>query len=174
MSDGTTGGLRPLFSTDLAASVYISGSPVNINIGAVALTGNPSVSVSNTLLPVSGVVQANVTNTSPIPISGVVQATVSIGAVAVTGGNITINSGTYTPGFAILTGSQTQIPVGARSASISVISGGCYINGSGNFPAGMTLNFGGYDGRFILSSVINVGCTGSTASPSKTILVWEV
>lgn len=84
----------------------------------------------------------------------------SISNVAVTGGNITINSGSYAPSFSIITSSQTQIPVGAKSWSISVVSGSAYVNGTGPISAYTNINGGGYDGRFTLNTAINVGTTG--------------
>jgi hypothetical protein len=105
-------------------------------------------------------------------VSGVVQtAAAPIQAIS---GNVTIVPGTYSPGLSIITGGQMQIPAGAKSASIAIISGAAYINGSGAFPAGLTLSFGGYDGRLSLASAINVGATGSAASPSQLIISWEV
>lgn len=145
-------------------NVDVSG--LSLSVGAVNLTGtnvvtttgNQPVNIVNPVVAVSGIVQT--------PDTGV-------RAVAVTN-TVTINSGSYTPGFAIITGSQTQIPIGAKSASVAIISGSAYINGSGAFPAGLTLGFGGYDGRFPLASAINVGATGSIASPSQVIILWEV
>jgi len=72
-----TGAERPVTPDDLGSAVSVSG--LSVSVDAVAITGNPNVTVSNT---------------APIPVSGVVQATVSIGNVAVTGGQIqTITTG---------------------------------------------------------------------------------
>ena len=93
---------------------------------------------------------------------------VSVGNVAVTGGsiaisntpNVIINSGSFglTPGT--ITGSQAQIPVGARSYFIAVSSGNAWVNGSGPFIAPIGFGGGGYDGHWTLNSAINIGCTG--------------
>lgn len=70
------------------------------------------------------------------------------------------NSLNFTPSFNFLTGSQLTIPIGAKSAKISVLAGTGFINGSGGFLAGTDIKIGGYDGRFLLSTPINVGVTG--------------
>lgn len=114
-----------------------------------------------------------VTNTAPIPVSGVVQAAVTINSVAVTG-IVTINSGTYTPTISVITGSQTQIPAGARSSSVAVISGYAYVNGSGPILAGTSMSFGGYDGHFLSSVVLNVGATGNTGAPCNVLVIYEL
>lgn len=84
----------------------------------------------------------------------------TIGNVGVTGGNITINSGAYTPTFSFVTAGQVTIPAGAKQASITVVSGLTSINGS-FAPVGTVVKLGGYDGRFILAGAVNVGCTGA-------------
>lgn len=72
-----TGIFRPLLTTDLFAQTYLYVSGLSLTVGSVAVTGNPNVTVSNTVLPVSGVVQANITNTSPIPVSGATQTNIT-------------------------------------------------------------------------------------------------
>ena len=84
----------------------------------------------------------------------------TIGNVGVTGGSITINSGSYTPTFSFVTAGQVTIPAGAKQASVTVTSGLAAVNGS-IAPIGTVVKIGGYDGRFILGSAINVGCTGA-------------
>lgn len=84
-----------------------------------------------------------------------------------------LGSTTYTPSLSVLTGSQIQIPVGVRSASVAVNSGYAVVNGT-SIPQGVTLNFGGYNGCPTLSTAINVGSTGSAASPSNVLVMWEV
>lgn len=53
MPNGTIGGMRPFnTSTDVGGAVSVSG--LNVQVGAVAITGNPSVTISNPILAVSG------------------------------------------------------------------------------------------------------------------------
>lgn len=66
---------------------FISGREINNNNFLSGISGR-----LNSIVPISGVVQSNITN-AVVPISGVVQAAVSIGAVAVTGGSISISNG---------------------------------------------------------------------------------
>src|ERR1700741_2302235 len=47
-----TGGWRALNPSDLAANISVSG--LSLNVGAVAVTGNPLVTISNPILAVSG------------------------------------------------------------------------------------------------------------------------
>lgn len=113
-----------------------------------------------------------VINTAPIPISGVVNATVTIGNIAVTGNSVT-NSGTYSPNFALITGSQFIVPTSAKSWSVAIISGFAYLNGTGAIPAGITIAGGSYAGSQLLSSPMVVGATGSAAAPSQVLVVYE-
>jgi len=108
----TTGAWRPYGVTDIS-SVSVSG--LSITVGAVAITGSPSVvvaggyvgltgnlsgtftfgtgdsiSIANPVLSVSGVTQSNITNTSPIPISGFVNTSVTVGNITITGFSSTI------------------------------------------------------------------------------------
>lgn len=92
----------------------------------------------------------------------------STSVVGVTG-VVTINSGSFGNGIAILTGSQLVLPAGLRSWSFAVQSGSAYVNGSGSFDVGFGLSMGGYDGRWITSSPVVIGCTGG-----KTYVTWEV
>lgn len=133
-------------------------------------------------------------NQGPIAVSGAFQANVTTSNTDVVGalttGNaflagisgqlatnidapVVINSGTYTPSLYIITGSQMQIPAGVRSASVTVVSGSAFVNAVGPFMAGFSMGFGGYDGRFLMSTAVNVGCTGSAATPCQTVVMWE-
>lgn len=67
-----TGGFRPIFPTDLAANISLSG--VSLSIGAVAVTGGqiaisntPNVNIVNSVVPVSG--NTTIIN-SVVPVSG--------------------------------------------------------------------------------------------------------
>lgn len=88
--------------------------------------------------------------------------------------SVTTSSGTYTPTFAIITGGQTTIPAGAKSASVAVISGSAYVNGTGPLIAGTSLNLGGYDGKMLLNGPVTVGGTGVVASPANILVSWEL
>lgn len=87
-------------------------------------------------------------------------------AAIITGAWVPEGASIITPSFARLTGSQTQIPAGSTKWSISVVSGGAFINGVGPFIAGYNLNGGGYG--MALSTPINVGTTGGL-----TYVNWE-
>ncbi len=82
------------------------------------------------------------------------------------------SQGTYSPNFAIVTGSQTTIPINTKSYSIAIESGYGFINGN-LFNAGSTLNGGGYNGSWKLGSTIVVGTTGSAAVPSRIVIYYE-
>lgn len=124
----STGAWRPAFPSDFAANISVSG--LNLTVGAVAVTGNPQVQISNTpsvtvtnpvylvgitgqplyvtgnfgasssspgfitggVIGLTGSPNVTIANASPIPVSGVVQAQVTIGAIAVTGGSISISN----------------------------------------------------------------------------------
>lgn len=115
--NGVTGNFRPAITSDFAANISVSG--LSLTVGAVAVTGNPQVQISNTptvtignpVLAVSGaltstfdsspIVSAQASGNSTlstistrlatiVPISGNVNASVTIGNVAVTGGAINI------------------------------------------------------------------------------------
>ncbi len=82
------------------------------------------------------------------------------------------SQGTYSPNFAIITGSQTTIPVNTKSYSIAVESGYAFINGN-LFNAGSSIDGGSYNGSFRLSTAIAVGATGDVANPSRVIVYYE-
>lgn len=95
-------------------------------------------------------------------------------AVAITGSpSVQIQSGSYNPNYTIITGSQFSIPVGARSYSVSVISGSAYLNGTGPIFAYSNINGGGYGGTWILGSAINVGATGTITAPCSVLIAYE-
>lgn len=53
LGNGTTGALRPFnTTTDVGGAVSVSG--LSVQVGAVAITGNPTVTISNAILAVSG------------------------------------------------------------------------------------------------------------------------
>lgn len=138
-------GISGALTTNLDTPAWVTGQ--------IQLTGVVPVSIGGTVTTNSTIV-----NTAPLPVSGVVQSNVTNGVLPVSG-NVIINSGTYVSSFSAITGSQVQIPVGTRQWSIAVESGGAYVNGV-LMNAPITLGGGGYDGRFILSTAINVGTTG--------------
>lgn len=149
-----TGGWRPAKPSDFAANVSVSG--LNLTVGAVAITGNPNITVSNPILAVSG----NVSNPNEI-------AALASGNSGIFQIQAALNSGVYGFFATGVTGSQFQIPVGAKSYSIGIESGSAYINGT-QFNSISSIGGGGYD-KFTLSAVINVGVTGG-----RVIATWEV
>jgi len=57
----TTGAWRAATPADLSSSVSISGG-ITASINAVAITGNPQVTISNGVVPISGIVQASLSS----------------------------------------------------------------------------------------------------------------
>lgn len=158
-----TGAWRPVSPGDLSANISLTGGVFNAAVDDVAVTGGfiaisntPGVIVQNGILPISGNVNSTITN-SILPVSGI----------------STVVGGVYTPSFSIVTGSQVIIPVGVRSASVSIVSGTAYVNGTGPVVAGVTLKFGGYDGRYLSSAGVVVGATGSALFPCQVLILWE-
>jgi hypothetical protein len=151
-----TGGWRPAKPSDFAANISVSG--LNLTVGAVAVTGNPNFTVSNPILAVSG--------NMVFDLAPVVSAQ-SSGNATLTQIQAILNSGTYGFFATGVTGSQFQIPAGAKSYSIGVESGSAFINGT-LFNSISSIGGGGYD-KFTLSAVINVGTTGG-----RVIATWEV
>lgn len=171
---GTIGG------TVQVNSVAITGAPV------VTLTGFTQVIVPSGV-NVNNIITANVfntlnttgtsliINTAPIPISGVVQAQVSIGNVAVTGGSIqTITTGSFTAtignvavtGGSINIGNTSPIPISGvvqatlQATSVAVTGGAInatLVGGSANL-----VNSGGYVGITGSVNVGNLTITGGT------------
>lgn len=75
----SSGGWRPFHPADFAANVSVSG--LNVTVGAVAVTGNPQVQISNTApINVTGIVNTVVTGS----------VSTSVTSVAVTGGQLSI------------------------------------------------------------------------------------
>lgn len=162
-------------------------------LNALAITGSPNVTITNTALnpiPVSGNFgitgnmqldniaitgnpQVSISNTAanPIPVSGQfsLSGRLQIDNVAITG-TATITEATGTFGFNInaITNSQIQIPAGALGYSIAIESGTPYIN---NVPiySNLSIGGGGYGNKKQLASAINVGITGG-----RVIVLWEV
>ena len=162
-----TGAWRAITPEDFS-DINISG--VNISVGAVAVTGSPTVVVTapivisgmvGAVVPVSGVTQSNITNVIPVPVSGSV---VSVGA-------------TYTPNFfnIVATGQQI-IPATAKAWSVTVVTGAAWVDGMGPLLAGTSLAGGNYDIRSTLSRTIAVGGTGTLGTPASMpniLVVWE-
>lgn len=76
--------------------------------------------------------------------------------------DVGITGGVYTSSMSNITGSQVIVPTGRKSVSVAVESGTAYINGMA-INAGVTLNLGGYDGRFTSSVAYAIGITGGRA-----------
>jgi len=75
----TTGAWRAATPADLGTTSNVSISGLSLSVGAVAITGNPLMTVSNPVLPISG--NVFVQNALPINISGWVK-TIFTGSVA--------------------------------------------------------------------------------------------
>jgi hypothetical protein len=102
----TTGGWRQMQPSDFAASINVSG--LNLTVGAVAVTGNPQVQISNT---------PGVTVQNPIAVTGTHN-------VAVTGGSISIsNTPTVTVGNSIIAISGIVTSVGGTSNGTVAVTG---------------------------------------------------
>ncbi len=107
-----------------SGNAYLASISGKVNT-VVPVSGVVQANITNTApLATSGVVQANVTNTAPIPVSGVVVTTVTVGNVAITGFNSTIAplavSGTFsaTIGNLAITGFNSTIPPLAVSGNV--------------------------------------------------------
>jgi hypothetical protein len=138
-----TGSANPVTGAWIPASATADGA-LNVNIASVIFSGE--LNVENNV-SITG-------QTVPVNVTGLV------------------NSGNYNFFNSSITGSETQIPVGAWSWSVYVESGTAFVNGV-NYNTFETVMGGGYDGMKRLSSAINVGCTGSAAAPCRVILNWE-
>lgn len=123
-----TGAMRPVVPTDLASTSNVSVSGLSLTVGAVAITGNPLVTVSNTILPTSGTVQGG--NNLPLYVTGIIQ-TVVTGSV---GGNVTVSSVAIT-GFSptiapqAVSGFFTPIWTGSPNVTAAVTIGNVAITG---------------------------------------------
>jgi hypothetical protein len=184
-----TGAWRPAVPSDFAANINISGG-LSVQIGAVAITGNPQVTatisnplltvsgvsfINNSIVPVSGITSINNSNLSVsgnvtvlngvLPVSGNVNITNAILPVS---GNVTVSTGSYQVFITGFSNGQNQIPTGAKQWGVSCISGNMFIGGI-LFPVGAGIAGGGYDGNKILRTAINYGCTGGYVLAS-----WEV
>lgn len=82
--------------------------------------------------------------------------------ISLTGVTAVITGGTYTTTQTTITSSQVIVPAGRKSVSVAVQSGTAYINGV-PWNAGLVMNAGGYDGRFVSSTEFAVGITGGRA-----------
>lgn len=70
------------------------------------------------------------------------------------------NSLCFSPNIAILTAGQLVLPDGFKGATVVVVSGGAFINGTGPIPAPSSFSFGRYDGRVLARTGFAIGCTG--------------
>lgn len=158
----TTGVWRALTPTDYAASINLTGGLTVNTPPSIAITGNPDIRVSNMPyeIGITGIINAS----GILGISGDVNM---VGQVGVSG-KVDILGSTYTSLVTGVTSGMAIIPTGSKSWSVAVESGSCYLNQT-LLNVGTTLNGGGYDGRYTLSSTISVGCTGG-----RTIVMWEV
>lgn len=138
-----TGGFIAISNVPTVTLSIPPSFPVTGAGGFIGITGSPTVSV--------------VTSGNPLAISG----------------NVTINSGSFGLTITGLTGSQSQIPIGAKSYQISIISGNAFINGVGPITNPYTLNGGKFDGHWTLNTAINFGCTGVATAACLTIATWE-
>ena len=158
-----TGVWRPIVPTDFASTISVSGSGFQVNVpSSVAITGNPSMTVSN--MPYEIGISGAVNATGILGISGDVNM---VGQVGISG-KVDILGSTYTSYLSGITSGSTIIPTGSKSWSIAVESGSCYFNQT-LLNAGTSLNGGGYDGRYTLGTAISVGCTGG-----RTIVMWDL
>lgn len=135
--------------TTSAGNAAITGGQVSVAGGYVGLTGAPVVTITG------------------------VQTAVNVGGYLGITGVVATTSGTFSPGFSIITGSQLVVPSGYKSASVAVVSGWCYINGTGQIWQGINVGLGGYNGQWTSSTPLVVGATGSTGSPCNIFVVWE-
>lgn len=89
-----------------------------------------------------------------------------------TSSSLPISGGTFTPNFNLIVGTgQVIIPAGVKSAAVSIVSGTAFIAARGPIPAGLALDLGGYDGRFLMTNSVAVGATGVG---SYVMVNWEV
>lgn len=159
----TTGNWRALVPTDFASTINVSGSGFQVNVpSSVAITGNPSVNISNQIYQIG--ITGDVNATGILGIAGDVNM---IGQVGVSG-KVDILGSTYQSFVSGITSDTIVIPTGSKSWSIAVESGSCYLNNT-LLNQGTSLNGGGFDGRYMLNSAISVGCTGG-----RTIVMWEL
>lgn len=159
----TSGAYRPLVPTDFASTINVSGSGFQVNVpSSVAVTGNPSVTISNPSYQVG--ITGNVASTGTLAAVGTFTLDGSVGI----SGKVDILGSTYTSYLSGITSGTTIIPTGSKSWSIAVESGSCYFN-STQLNVGTALNGGGYDGRYTLGTAISIGCTGG-----RTIVMWEL
>lgn len=81
----------------------------------------------------------------------------------------------FIPYFGSITGSQALIPPGAKGYTITIQSGYGCINGT-TIPAPQTFQGGHIDSKEImkLGSGINIGTTGSAASPARINYTFEI
>lgn len=159
----TTGNWRPIVPTDFVSTINVSGSGFQVNVpSSVAITGNPSVTVSNQIYQVG--ISGNVGATGSLAAVGSFTLNGDVGI----SGKVDILGSTYTSLVSGITNGTIIIPTGSKSWSVAVESGSCYFNQT-LLNVGTTLNGGGFDGRYMLSSPISVGCTGG-----RTIVMWEL
>lgn len=157
-----TGVWRPVLSTDLAANINVTGGLTVQTNPSVAITGNPSVYVSN--MPYKIGITGDINATGVMGITGDVNL---VGQVGISG-SVVVAGSTYQSLVSGLTNGTIIIPTGSKSWSVAVKSGSCYFNQT-LLNEGTSLNGGGFDGRYTLNSAISIGCTGG-----RTIVMWEL
>ncbi len=157
-----TGCWRAAQPSDFAASINVTGGLSVNSSPSVAITGNPNVTVSN--FPYQFGITGNINATGIMGISGDIGL---VGSVGITG-DVTIAGSTYTSLISGITSGTVVIPIGAKSWSIAVESGSCYMNTT-LLNNGTSLNGGGYDGRYTLGTSLSIGCTGGRA-----LVMWEI
>ncbi len=157
----TTGVWRAATPEDFSSSISVSGG-LSMTVGAVAITGNPQVQVSN--IPYQIGISGDINTTGTLCASGSLSLEGSVGI----SGKVDVLGSTYTSNLTGVTSGLFSIPTGTKSWSIAVESGSCYFNQT-LLNEGTNINGGGYDGRYTLSSSINIGCTGG-----RTIVMWEI
>lgn len=155
-----TGAMRPITPQDFA----------NVTISGLSFTGqlsiDDSIGITGGYLGITGTANVNsvISNALLSGISGQLAGSINVTGVT--------NSGNYGFQNSAITGSQTQVPVGAWSWSVYVESGVGFVNGV-PYNTFETIAGGGYDGQKRLSTAINVGCTGTAANPSRVLISWE-
>jgi hypothetical protein len=142
----STGAWRPYSTTDIG-SVSISG--LNLTVGAVAVTGNPNMTVSNTApIPVSGVVAGSVIGVD----TGVRAVSVANPVLAISGFVNTVVTGAVSASF------DTTPIVNAQTTGNNYLAD---ISGRLNNTLGAPINVSG-----VVSTSVTVGNVTVTGFPA--------
>ena len=174
--DSQTGAWRPAFPADFAANISVSG--LNLTVGAVAITGNPQVQISNipSVTLTNPVYQVGITGNNPIYVTGSF-GTTSNGSTLVTGGVIGITgttnvniinpilavsgslsasiSSVAVTGITNVTGFVVSVETGVRSV---FITNSAPINVTGFIT---TIVTGAVSASFDSTSIVNAQVTGN-------------